>query len=121
LKGSDLVIYSIFQSLGFEVSIRPVLQEPFNFEYEDEMMDEDIDREESGAERESDAEKRSTRQENVKRMKEERENEKRRRQTINFVGTKLHPHSDNNSYEMTLAEEVQKVRLLISTSRKSSH
>lgn len=98
-----------------------MLQEPFDFEYEDEMMDEDIEREESGAEGESDTEKRSTRQGNVKRMKEEREKEKRRRQTINFVGTKLHPHNDHDSYEMTHAEEIQMVRLLISTSRKSSH
>jgi hypothetical protein len=114
LKGSDLVIYSIFQSLGFEVSIRPVLQNPVDWDDYYEMVGYS---EESEYESESDTRQRVTRQD--KTNKEEKEKERRRRQSISLVGTKLHPHRDYDSYNLTPDEELKEVRLLVSVSRNN--
>lgn len=34
-----------------------------------------------------------------------------------FVGTKLHPHGNYDSYDLTPEEELKEVRLLVSVSR----
>lgn len=106
LKGSDLVIYSIFQSLGFEVSARPVLQDPFW--YHDERI---YDDDESGDESESDTQQSLTRQGKTDK------NEKERRRSISFVGTNMNPHGDYDAQDVTYKEERQTVRLLVIVSR----
>lgn len=71
------------------------------------------DSEESEDGSESDTRQRGTRQDNTKGKKDKKEEKMRSK---SFVGTKLHPHENYESYYLTPEEELKEVRLLVSVS-----
>lgn len=84
LKGSDLVIYSIFKHLGYEVAARPVLQGDFDDYYEREEPED-----ESGDE----AEEYSNNKRDTKNTETEKEVARRQvcKGEADLVGTTLRP------------------------------
>lgn len=85
LKGADIIIYSIFQSLGYEVFLRPVLDEQIELTYYkgrlvDAQVASNVTRDMSGA--------------NGKRKRWEnlrgRKSDKRQQRVVDLVGTELH-------------------------------